>query len=203
MAISKKIIEHWHQSDVLLLGGSAGAFKLLIKIIKSFTPDLNKTVIIIIHRKKNFRSEIVKLFAENSKMTFWEVCDKDPIKKNFIYIAPANYHTLIEKGDYFSLDVSEAVWYSKPSIDVTFESAADVLKDRCTAILLSGANPDGAEGLLKLRECGALTIVQHPDDAEMPEMPKAAININAAEYILHNDEIYELLQSRPVETKIA
>lgn len=160
-------------------------------------PDLDKTVIIVIHRKKNFYSEIVKLFSENTKMALWEICDKDPIKKNFIYIVPANYHTLIEKGGYFSLDVSDAVWYSKPSIDVTFESAADVIGERCTAILFSGANQDGANGLLKLRNSGALTIVQDPADAEMAEMPNAAIQLNAAEYVLKTKEILELLKAGP------
>jgi len=178
------------------LGGSAGAFKLLFRVIQDFSPELNKTVIIVIHRKRNFFSGLVKLFADNSKMTLSEISDKDPIKKNYIYIAPANYHTLIEKGGYFGLDVSDPVWYSKPSIDVTFESAADVYGERCTAILLSGANEDGAGGLLKLRNSGALTIVQHPYDAEMPEMPKAAISNNAAEYILRTEEIIELLKSK-------
>jgi two-component system chemotaxis response regulator CheB len=95
----------------------------------------------------------------------------------------------------FSLDVSESVWFSKPSIDVTFESAAEVYKDRCTAILLSGANQDGAEGLLSLRNYGALTIAQDPGDAEMPQMPAAAISIDAAEYVLNSNEIFELLKN--------
>ncbi|MDB5137211.1 MAG: hypothetical protein JWP37_3814 [Mucilaginibacter sp.] len=195
MAINKNIIEHWNNSEIVLLGGSAGSFKLLFRVIKAFLPGLNKTVIIVIHRRKNFFSEIERLFADNSKMKLKEISDKDPINGNTIYIAPANYHTLIEKGGYFSLDVSDSVWYSKPSIDVTFESAADVYKERCTAILFSGANQDGAEGLLKLRNSGALTIVQSPGDAEMPDMPQAAININAAEYILRTEEICELLKS--------
>jgi two-component system chemotaxis response regulator CheB len=189
------IIKHWQNSKVLLMGGSAGSFKLILRLVKSFPHDLNKTVIIVIHRKKNFFSEIEKLFSQNSRMLFREISDKEKIENNAIYIAPANYHTLIEKNGHFGLDVSEAVWYSKPSIDVTFESAAEVYKQNCTAILFSGANQDGAEGLLKLRESGALTIAQHPDDAEMTEMPQAAINIKAAEYILHTTEIFELLQN--------
>jgi len=184
----------WRKSKVLLLGGSAGSFKILFRMVKHLPPDFNKTVIIIIHRKKNFFSEIEKLFGENSRMYLREVSDKDPILKNSVYIAPANYHTLIENEGQFSLDVSEAVWYSKPSIDVTFESAADVFKNNCTAILLSGANQDGANGLLKLRNKGSLTIVQNPADAEMADMPNAAIHVNAADYILNIDEIFQLLQ---------
>jgi two-component system chemotaxis response regulator CheB len=158
--------------------------------------DFGKAVIVVIHRRKNFFSEIEKLFAENSRMSFKEITDKERIQPNTVYVAPANYHTLIEKELCFGLDVSESVWYSKPSIDVTFESAAEVYKDRCTAILFSGANQDGAEGLLKLRKAGALAIAQSPDDAEMPQMPEAAINIDAAEYILHTTEILELITTR-------
>jgi two-component system chemotaxis response regulator CheB len=194
LALNEDIKKRWQDSKVLLLGGSAGSFKLLFRAVKHLTPGLNKTVIIIIHRKKNFLSEIEKLFAENSRMYLREVGDKDSIDNNAIYIAPANYHTLIENETQFSLDVSDAVWYSKPSIDVTFESAADVFKNKCTAILLSGANQDGAAGLLKLRKQGSLTIVQDPADAEMADMPNAAINIKAADYILNTEEIFQLLQ---------
>jgi len=195
LALDRNLITRWQESKVLLLGGSAGSFKLLYRFVKLLPATLNKTVIIIIHRKKNFFSEIEKLFAENSRMSLREISDKDPIDGNTVYIAPANYHALIEKEGHFGLDVSEPVWYSKPSIDVTFESAAEAYKENCTAILLSGANQDGAEGLLKLRQAGALTIAQHPDDAEMDEMPKAAIKIDAAQYILHTAEIFELLQN--------
>jgi two-component system chemotaxis response regulator CheB len=165
----------------------------MFRLVKNITPELNKAVVMVIHRKKNFLSEIEKLFAENSRISIREIGDKDKIKKNTIFIAPANYHTLIENGGYFGLDVSDALWYSKPSIDVTFESAADIYKDRCTAILFSGANQDGAEGLLKLKNAGSLTIVQDPEDAEMPEMPNTAINIGAACCVLKTDEIFALL----------
>jgi two-component system chemotaxis response regulator CheB len=195
LALKSNIIKHWQNSKVLLVGGSAGSFKLIVRLVKSFPHDLNKTVIIVIHRKKNFFSEIEKLLAQNSRIPLREISDKEKIESNTIYIAPANYHTLIENNGHFGLDVSETVWYSKPSIDVTFESAAEVYKQNCTAILLSGANQDGAAGLLKLREGGALTIVQNPNDAEMTEMPQAAINIKAAEYILHTTEIFELLDN--------
>jgi two-component system chemotaxis response regulator CheB len=193
LALNDDIKQRWASSQILLLGGSAGAFKLLFKLVKLLPPNLNKTVIIVMHRKKNFLSEIEKLFAENSHMYLREISDKEPILPNTIYIAPANYHTLVEKEGFFSLDVSDAVWYSKPSIDVTFESVADVYQNSVTAVLLSGANQDGAEGLLKLRQKGALTIAQDPQDAEMTEMPQSAINMDAAGYVLRTSEIFELL----------
>jgi two-component system chemotaxis response regulator CheB len=193
--IDKDIKDRWHNSEILLLGGSAGSFKLLFHIVKILPSSLNKVVIIVMHRKKNFQSSIEKLFAQNSNMPIREICDKDKISKNIIYIAPANYHTLIEKEHSFALDVSDALWYSKPSIDVTFESAAEIYNDRCTAILFSGANEDGAQGLLKLRKAGSLTIAQHPGDAEMPEMPNKAISINATDYVLKSNDIFVLLQN--------
>lgn len=193
MALDKKIVQRWLNTRVVLLGGSAGSFHLIFQAIKNFPANLEKTVIIVLHRKKNFFSEIEKLFSENTRISLVEISDKVEINKNTIYVAPANYHTLIEAGRYFSLDVSDPVWYSKPSIDVTFESAAEVFGADCTAVLFSGANQDGAQGLLKLRESGALTIAQSPQDAEMKEMPTAAIAKGAADYILTNDEIFELL----------
>ena len=195
MPVDEKLISRWQNSEVLLLGGSAGSFNIIFRVVRNLSADLNKAVIIVLHRKKNFFSEIEKLFAENSRILLKEITDKEQIRPNTIYVAPANYHTLVEKQKCFSLDVSEAVWFSKPSIDVTFESAAEIYKDRCTAILFSGANQDGAEGLLTLRNYGALTIVQDPDDAEMPQMPAAAISIDAAEYVLNANEIFELLKS--------
>jgi len=195
LPVEEKLISRWQSSEVLLLGGSAGSFNIIFRVVRNLSADLNKAVIIVLHRKKNFFSEIEKLFAENSRILLKEITDKEQIRPNTIYVAPANYHTLVEKQKCFSLDVSEAVWFSKPSIDVTFESAAEIYKDRCTAILFSGANQDGAEGLLTLRNYGALTIVQDPDDAEMPQMPAAAISIDAAEYVLNANEIFELLKS--------
>jgi two-component system chemotaxis response regulator CheB len=192
--LDENIIKRWNNTEILLLGGSAGSFKLLFHIVKNLAPRLNKAVIIIIHRKRNFLSDIEKLFSEHSSLPLKEIADKDKINRNAVYIAPANYHTLIEDDGHFSLDVSEPVWYSRPSIDVTFESAAETYHDRCIAILLSGANQDGADGLLKLKNAGSLTIAQHPDDAEMPEMPATAININAADYVLRTNEIFELLK---------
>jgi two-component system chemotaxis response regulator CheB len=195
LALDDTIKQRWAKSKILLLGGSAGSFKLLFKLVKLLPENFDKTVIIIIHRKKNFYSEIEKLFAENSRMLLREISDKEPIQGNTIYIAPANYHSLVENEGFFSLDVSEPVWYSKPSIDVTFESVAEVYKEQVTAVLFSGANQDGAEGLLKLRQKGALTIAQYPGDAEMAEMPQSAIDIHAAEYILRTAEIFELLEN--------
>lgn len=188
------MINRWRRSEMLLLGGSAGSFKPIFNAVNIFPATLDKAVLVILHRKKNFLSEIENLFAMKSRMLLREVNDKDHININTVYIAPANYHTLIEQERRFGLDVSEAIWYSKPSIDVSFESAAEIYGERCTAVLFSGANQDGAEGLLALKNKGALTIVQDPAEAEMSDMPRAAVRLNAADYILTTDKILELFK---------
>jgi two-component system chemotaxis response regulator CheB len=188
------IAQRLHQAEVILLGGSAGSFNPIFRIVKSLPQTYDKAIVIVIHRGKNNFSDIENLFGDNCRILVSEISDKDKIAGSHIYIAPANYHTLFEKGKSFALDVSEHVWYSKPSIDVTFESAADAYGAKCAAILLSGANQDGANGLLKLRQSGALTIIQKPAEAEMSVMPQAAIDVNAGEFILTTNQILNLMR---------
>jgi two-component system chemotaxis response regulator CheB len=191
----KQLIDRWKHSEILLLGGSAGAFKIVFAAVRLLQPGFNKAVLIVLHRNKTNTGEMEKTLAQNTGLPLKEVSDKHTIERNAIYVAPAGYHTLVEKNGVFGMDVSDPVLYSKPSIDVTFESAADSYRDKCTAILLSGANADGTWGLLSLKQAGSLTIVQDPAEAEMPEMPIAAINASAAEYILTTRQIFNLLKT--------
>ena len=181
-------------AEVIILAGSAGSFGPIFSIVKNLPANYAKPIVIVIHRGKNNFSDIENLFGGNCRIFVSEITDKDKIKGGYVYIAPANYHTLFEKSKMFALDVSEPVWYSKPSIDVTFESAADAYGSECAAVLFSGANQDGAAGMLKLRKSGALTIIQNADDAEMGVMPQAAIDIDAGEYILTTKEILSLMR---------
>jgi two-component system chemotaxis response regulator CheB len=194
-SILDTILHRLRQAEVILIGGSAGSFTPIFNIIRSLPKDFGQTIVVVIHRGKNSFSDIENLFNDNCRITVCEITDKDKISVGKVYIVPANYHTLIEKNKAFALDVSEAVWYSKPSIDVTFDSAANVYRDKCAAILFSGANQDGAEGLLKLRKKGALTIIQDPKDAEMPTMPQAAVEIDAGEFVLKTNQILNLMRS--------
>lgn len=113
-----------------------------------------------------------------------EVEDKVLLEAGYIYIAPADYHLLFEKNGELSLDISEKVHYSRPSIDVSFESAADAYGQAVTAILLSGANADGTHGLKIVKEAGGATVVQKPESAEVPFMPANAIENMQVDYIL-------------------
>ncbi|RKR82690.1 two-component system chemotaxis response regulator CheB [Mucilaginibacter gracilis] len=197
----ENLLKRLSAAEVVILGGSAGSFTPIFNIIKMLPQTYNKAIVIVIHRGKNNFSDIENLFGDNCRILVSEITDKDKITGGHVYIAPANYHTLFEKRKTFALDVSEQVWYSKPSIDVTFESAADAYGDKCAAILLSGANQDGASGLLKLRNKGALTIVQRPTDAEIGIMPQAAVDINAGEFILTSSEILKLISASSTETQ--
>jgi two-component system chemotaxis response regulator CheB len=184
-------LNQWSKSELVLIGGSAGSFQIISELLKRLPATVHSCWIIIMHRGKSY-IDIEKVFTGHFN-TVKEIADKDRIQPGVIYIAPADYHVLLESDGGISLDVSEHVHYSRPSIDVTFESAAEVYGDKCAAILLSGANEDGAKGLSKLRKAGSLTICQSPTDAEIPIMPQAAINYNAAEFILTKKKILETL----------
>jgi two-component system chemotaxis response regulator CheB len=190
---TNQLVKRLQNAELLLLGGSAGSFMPIFNLVRSIPQKHSQPIVVVIHRGKNNFSDIENLFGDNCRILVREISDKDKIAGGHVYIAPANYHTLFEKGKTFALDVSEHVWYSKPSIDVTFESAADAYGDKCAAILFSGANQDGAKGLLKLRDKGALTIIQDPKDAEMHVMPQAAVDINAGEFILTSDQILKFM----------
>ena len=116
------------------------------------------------------------MFSSRTKLKVKEVEDKDYILPGHVYIAPPDYHLLLEDENTFSLDASEKIYFSRPSIDVTFESVAEVFGAAVIGILLSGANADGAIGLSKIQQAGGFTIVQDPESAEVDYMPRQAID---------------------------
>jgi two-component system chemotaxis response regulator CheB len=187
------IIQRLISSQVIILAGSAGSFNAIFSIIRALPSNFKPALVVVIHRGRNFFSDIINLFSDNCRISVCEIADKEKLTGGKVYIAPANYHTLFEDVGSFALDVSEQVWFSRPSIDVTFESAAEVFGRKCTAILYSGANQDGAAGLLKMRNAGGLTIVQDTSEAEMSTMPQSAIDINAAQFILNSSQILNLI----------
>lgn len=173
----------------LVIGGSAGSIEVIVKILKKLEKDLAIAIIIIIHRKSTSDASLTNLFNSRSVIEVTEAEEKEEILPGRIYLAPANYHLLIETDHTFSLDASEKVEYSRPSIDVTFQSAADVYGESLAALLLSGANSDGSEGLLTIANTGGLTIVQNPESAEVGFMPKAAIFKTVVDYIIETDNL--------------
>ncbi len=183
-------------SQVIAIGGSAGSLQTTKLLIESLPYKFPFAVIIVMHRLRNVQSDMNQILSDNKRgIKVKEPEDKQPIRKNCVYLAPQNYHLLVEDDKSFSLDYSERVNHSRPSIDVTFESLAWVYGNRATGILLSGANNDGAEGISAIIEQGGTGIVQDPDTTDFPYMPRSAIYRNSKTQILPVHEIVDYLQS--------
>lgn len=181
--------------NLLLIGGSAGSLEVLMEILPNLNPIREFSIVIILHRKSAEDSTLEDLIAVKTIIPVAKVEDKVALRPGFIYIAPSDYHLLFEKNKQLSLDVSEKINYSRPSIDASFESAAIVFGKQCTAILLSGANADGTAGLKAIKELGGTVILQNPDNAIMPFMPQNAFSSITPNYVLEVSEILEYLNS--------
>ena len=176
---------------VIVIGGSAGSLEVILDITNRLPLFATVIIIIVVHRKIDNDSILENLIAHKTLYAVKEVEDKDAIIPGTIYIAPPDYHLLIENKDTFSLDSTEKIHFSRPSIDVTFESVAEIFTNRVMGILLSGANADGAAGLACIKEMGGHTLVQSPESAEMSIMPQQAINRNIVDRIVEPTQISE------------
>jgi two-component system chemotaxis response regulator CheB len=161
--------------DLLVIGGSAGSLSVVLKIMPLLKPHMNFATLIVFHRKQSEESALIEVLAGRTECNVKEADDKDDILPGCIYIAPADYHVLVEKNKTISLDYSEKINYSRPSIDVSFDSASEVYGKGAACLLLSGANADGVEGLLAAGNRGAYIMIQDPVTAEVPFMPQQAI----------------------------
>lgn len=177
--------------DIIVIGGSSGSLPILMEILNALPQGFSVPIVIVIHRLKNVESDLQTILSSN--LTVCEPEDKDAIIPGGIYLAPQNYHLLVENDHTFSMDYSEAVNYSRPSIDVTFTSVAGVYKEKTLAILLSGANKDGADGINEIIEHGGSGIAQDPATAEYTAMPEAAIQANSMVQVLAKEKIIELI----------
>lgn len=188
--------------QVVVLGGSSGSLEVLFKLLPGLKPELAVPIIIVLHRRYSSESSLSELLAFKTNLPLHEVEDKDPILPGHIYLAPANYHLLVEADLSLSLDYSEKVHFSRPSIDVTFETAADVYGSGAAGIILSGANEDGTRGLLAIKNAGGLVIAQNPDTARTALMPQSAINHVAVDHILEIDELTNFINNLPVPASV-
>jgi two-component system chemotaxis response regulator CheB len=160
--------------DIVLVGTSWGGLAALRTLISALPGDFALPVVCIQHRHRDSSSMLAPILQEHSQLNVCEVDDKARIVGGNVYIAPADYHLLVERG-HFSLSVDEPVRYSRPSIDVAFESAANAYGGGVIGVVLTGANADGAYGLRRIFERGGLALVQEPATAESPPMPTAAL----------------------------
>lgn len=170
--------------DAVVVGASAGGVEALLAIFADLRPGFGLPIIVVLHLPDERRSQLADVFSRRLQVPVKEVDDKESIVPGTVYFAAPGYHVSIERDHSFSLSREERVHYSRPSIDYLFESAADVYQHRLAAILLTGANQDGAQGLATVKLQGGLTIIQDPEEALVSTMPQAALDRIKPDYIL-------------------
>lgn len=173
----------------VVIGGSAGGLKALESIFRTLPRDFAPPLLVVEHLLASDDGGFARHLALLTRLPVIEPCDKATIEAGHVYAAPANYHMLVERGGTISLSVDDRVNWSRPSIDVLFESAARAWGPALVAVLLSGANTDGSKGLCAVKAEGGRTIAQDPRSAECPYMPQAAINAGAVDEVLSADRI--------------
>jgi two-component system, chemotaxis family, protein-glutamate methylesterase/glutaminase len=183
--------------SLLVIGGSAGSLTVVLQMLPYFE-KIEIAVIVVFHRKAGDAQTVVDLFSSRTTYEVKEIDDKDTLRTKAIFIAPPEYHVLIEKDNTLTLDDSERVNYSRPSIDITFESASEVFGNRMACMLLSGANADGVAGLKIAQRRRASVIIQDPSTAEVSYMPEQAMDAVKPDFIYNpaaNAELFDYLAS--------
>jgi two-component system chemotaxis response regulator CheB len=175
--------------ELVVVGASAGGLHAVRTLLRDLPADIGVAVAVAQHRSADsMRGSLESILQEQTRMHVLEAGDKDPIEPGHVYLAPPDYHLLVEPGS-FALSIDERVQYARPSIDVLFESAADAYRERVIGIVLTGSNEDGAAGLAAVKRAGGVAIVQDPGTADWREMPEAALKRTAADAVLPLEEI--------------
>jgi two-component system chemotaxis response regulator CheB len=185
---------HPHPCDLAVIGASAGAVEALSVVLAPQPAELAVPLVIVVHVPANAPSLLPELFARKSELTMVEAEDKQPLLAGNVYFAPPDYHVLVESNGVLSLNADDAVNFSRPSIDVLFESAAMSYGARVLGVLLTGASKDGALGLKAIFDAGGFTVVQEPSSAFMPAMPAAALELFSPDRVLDLSAIAALLR---------
>lgn len=177
----------------VVIGGSAGSFQSITKILSLIPSDFPLPMFLCLHRLKHVRNGFVEALSIKSNKVIVEPYDKESIKKGGVYLAPANYHMCLDLGNTLSLATDELINNSRPAIDLTFETSSYVYREKLVGILLSGANKDGAAGMARVKEKNGLTIVQDPLESMINAMPNAALAATEIDLVLKVDEIIDFL----------
>ena len=177
------------RTELVTVGTSLGGLHALLVLLASLPIDLPVPVVIVQHRGTSNDGNLVGLLQHGTRLRVVEAEDKMPLEAQTVYVAPSDYHLLIEDRGWLSLSTEAAVRSARPSIDVLFETAADAYGSALTGVLLTGASADGAAGLAHIKRCGGRAIVQDPDTAESPAMPAAGIAAAAVDYVLPLERI--------------
>lgn len=179
--------------ELLVIGGSAGSLEVILKALGQMNLPLPYAIIIVLHRKQGPDSTLIDLLSSRTKIPISEANEKEPIVAGHIYVAPADYHLLVEDDRTLSLDYSEKVNFSRPCIDVTFQTAAETYRESLACLLLSGASADGVEGLELVKSLGGITAVQDPKTAEVAYMPQKALDRIKVDHIIPSTLVYEFI----------
>ena len=179
--------------EAVVIGGSAGGVDALAVMLPALPPTLPVPVIVVLHLPREKPSLLVEIFSRQCALPVQEAQDKAPIEPGTVYFAPADYHLLVDRGPSFALSVDEPVHYSRPSIDVLFETAADVYAEHLLAVVLTGASQDGAAGLAAVHRAGGTTVVQEPTEALSPYMPESALRTSPVDHVLPLAGIAQLI----------
>jgi two-component system, chemotaxis family, protein-glutamate methylesterase/glutaminase len=185
----------WGQVDAVVIGASAGGIEALMQILPALEAPLQAPILVVLHQPRERSGRLTDVFAAVCAVPVREVEDKEAVRPGVVYFAAPDYHLLIDPGPRLALSADEPVHLCRPSIDVLFESAADLYGARLLGIILSGSNRDGADGLLAVRRAGGIAIVQHPDSAQAETMPLSALSRDAADFVLALPEIAAVLRS--------
>ena len=179
--------------QMIAIGVSAGGMSALSHILPAFPEGFPMAIVIVQHVRCDAGDLMASVLEVHTVLPIKEADEKEPIHSGRMYIAPAGYHLLIEPDRTFSLSVDAKVNYARPSIDVLFESAADVYGDQLIGVILTGANTDGSKGLRRVAEYGGLTVVQDPKSAEVDQMPRAALATAPVDHVMSLKDIGSFL----------
>lgn len=178
----------------VIIGGSAGSFQVVTKILNSLPRTFPVPVLLCLHRLKHVRSGFVEALSLKSNIPVEEPYDKELLKPGRAYLAPANYHMYVELANRIALSTEDTVNHSRPSIDLSFVTAANAYREKLIGVILSGANKDGAYGLKKVHDNGGIAIVQDPNECEVKTMTQSALQLTKVDFVYSTDQIISYLQ---------
>jgi two-component system chemotaxis response regulator CheB len=190
------------RTGLIAIGTSLGGLNALLSVVRQLPRDLPVALVVVQHRGVSQDTGLVDLLQQNTALTVVEAEDKMALRPGVVFVAPADYHLLVEDRESLALSTDAAVRSARPSIDVLFESAADAYGDALIAVLLTGASADGAAGLARVKQRGGRAIVQDPATAECATMPSAGIAATAVDYVLPLERIGEHLLSLAEGTRV-
>jgi two-component system, chemotaxis family, protein-glutamate methylesterase/glutaminase len=186
----------------VVIGASAGGIQALAELLPAFPGGTAAAVFVVLHIPNDRPSLLTELFAPKCALEVREAQDKEPVAAGTVYFAPPNYHLLVDDGPQLALSVDDLVHHSRPSIDVLFESAAEVYGERLLGVILTGANEDGAEGLAAVHDAGGFTVVQEPETALASTMVLSAMQLRSPDFVLPLGRIAELFRTVGLDSSL-